>query len=332
MTSVHENAHEAAHGHHAETVHRPAGQRAATGRRVRTTRRLPLGVAGVATALAALVLAPATASADPALPTPPTTLAPDPQALGGVPLDHELAEAVKALKAAGVDQLALKAAEAVKSSLGQLSTADIEDRLNTLSVALGGSTASRDVSAGASARPAAGADVTSVLKAVGIQPFSPAIAPLCTTPTDHNPLGIVTGAAGAAPGPWPAKTEPMTAIKPLEPLLQLIPGISLPEKLNLVDKGETAFAFVPATSGTGGAADGHMQVAWFNTSTLQGGFEDLKPVADPRATVLLPLLSGVRLAPVKTGSGTVLAAIYGTSNNAGRSCFFLPAIGVVDAK
>ena len=75
-----------------------------------------------------------------------------------------------------------------------------------------------------------------------------------------------------------------------------------------------------------------MQVAWFNTSTLQGGFEKLAPVTDARAKALQPLLSGVRLAPVKTGSGTVLAAIYGTSNNAGRSCFFLPAVGVVNAK
>ncbi|WP_431817727.1 hypothetical protein [Gordonia jacobaea] len=310
-----------------------SAQPTATGRREQNRRRIRVGVAGAVTAAAMLLVVPATASAAPALPTPPTTLAPDPQALGSVPLDHELAEAVKVLKAAGVDQMALKAAEAVKSSLGQLSTADIESKLNTLSVALGGASASRDVSAtGVAPYPVAGSDVGSVLKLLGIQPFSPAIAPFCATPTEDNPLGLVTGAAGAAPGPWPAKDEPMKVVEPLAPLLKLIPGITLPEKLNLVDKGETAFAFVPATMGTGTADDGQMQVAWFNTSTLQGGFEKLAPVTDARAKALQPLLSGVRLAPVKTGSGTVLAAIYGTSNNAGRSCFFLPAVGVVNAK
>ncbi|MGW0452913.1 hypothetical protein [Gordonia sputi] len=314
-------------------LHTATGHRTMTGHREQNRRRLRVGVAGAVTAAAMLLVVPATASAAPALPTAPTTLAPDPQSLGSVPLDHELAEAVKVLKAAGVDQLALKAAEAVKSSLGQLSTADIESKLNTLSVALGGASASRDVSAtGVAPHPVAGSDVESALKTLGIQPFSPAIAPFCAAPTDDNPLGIVTGAAGAAPGPWPAKEEPMKVVEPLAPLLKLIPGITLPEKLNLVGKGETAFAFVPAAVGTGTADDGQMQVAWFNTSTLQGGFEKLAPVTDPRAKILLPLLSGVRLAPVKTGSGTILAAIYGTSNNAGRSCFFLPAIGVVNAK
>lgn len=306
-----------------------SARRTMTGHREHSRRRIRTGIAGATIAAAMMLVVPATASAAPDLPTAPTTLAPDPQALGSIPLDHELAEAVKALKAAGVDQLALKAAEAVKSSLGQLSTADIESKLNTLSVALGGSSASREVSA--TTTPAAGSGIDSVLKTLGIQPFSPAIAPFCATPTDDNPLGIVTAAAGAAPGPWPIQTEQMKAVEPLEPLLTLIPGITLPKKLNLVDKGETAFAFVPATVGTG-TTDGQMQVAWFNTSTLQGGFEKLTAVADPRAKALLPLLSGVRLAPVKTGSGTILAAIYGTSSNAGHSCFFLPAVGVVNAK
>ncbi|GAC47558.1 hypothetical protein [Gordonia aichiensis] len=305
-----------------------SARRTMTGDREHSRRRVRTGIAG-ATIAAAMVFVPATASAAPDLPTAPTTLAPDPQALGSVPLDHELAEAVKALKAAGVDQLALKAAEAVKSSLGQLSTADIESKLNTLSVALGGSSASREVSA--TATPAAGSDIESVLKTLGIQPFSPAIAPFCATPTDDNPLGIVTAAAGAAPGPWPIRSEQMKAVEPLAPLLTLIPGITLPKKLNLVDKGETAFAFVPTTVGTATTDDGQMQVAWFNASTLQGGFEKLTAV-DPRTKALLPLLSGVRLAPVKTGSGTILAAIYGTSSNAGHSCFFLPAVGVVNAK
>ena len=139
-------------------------------------------------------------------------------------------------------------------------------------------------------------------------------------------LGLVTAGAGAVAGPWPMKTDPLTQLKPL---LDMIPGVKLPEKLNLVEKGETAYAFVPAspTAGSGGT----MQVAWFNTSTLQGGFADLDPITDRTALTALPLLSGVRLAPVKTGSGTILSAVFGNASNGTQNCWFLPAVGIVNA-
>ena len=74
-----------------------------------------------------------------------------------------------------------------------------------------------------------------------------------------------------------------------------------------------------------------MQVAWFNTSTLQGGFADLKPVSDQApVAAALPLLNGVRLAPVKTGEGTVLSAVFGSAQNGSQNCWFLPAVGIVE--
>jgi hypothetical protein len=66
-------------------------------------------------------------------------------------------------------------------------------------------------------------------------------------------------------------------------------------------------------------------------ATLQGGFADLEPISDAPILQALPLLSGVRLAPVQTGNGTVLSAVYGTADHAGRTCYFLPAVGIVEA-
>ena len=38
----------------------------------------------------------------------------------------------------------------------------------------------------------------------------------------------------------------------------------------------------------------------------------------------------VRLARVDTGQGSILTAVFGTTTNAGRTCYFLPAVGIVD--
>ncbi|MDL9935692.1 hypothetical protein QSJ18_02940 [Gordonia sp. ABSL1-1] len=231
------------------------------------------------------------------------------------PLDSELAAAVRMLKAAGVDQMALQAAQAIIGATGQLNITDLIGQLGSL-----------QAGAQVPARPVAATDPTALLRALGIQTLSPSVSPFCATPTADNPLGLVTAGAGAVPGPWPLKQDPLAQ---LAPILTLIPGVKIPDTLNLVDKGETAYAFVPAT--TGGGSGGTMQVAWFNTTTFQGGLADLKPVSDPRITSVLPLLSGVRLAPVKTGQGTVLSAVFGTAQNGNRSCFFLPAVGVINA-
>ncbi|WP_279097512.1 hypothetical protein [Gordonia bronchialis] len=276
-------------------------------------RAVRTGVAGLALTVAATVVLPlaggvSDADAEPLI--PPNSLT-----MEGIPFDSELAAAVRMLKAAGVDQMAMQAAQAVLDATGKLSPQDIVDRVGQL-----------PLSSAARTRPVATTDPTALLKALGIQTLTPSVAPFCATPTADNPLGLVTGGAGAVAGPWPMKQDPL---QQLAPILTLIPGVKLPEKLNLVDKGETAYAFVPATttSGTGGK----MQVAWFNTTTLQGGFADLAPVTDKRTLTVLPLLSGVRLAPVKTGSGTILSAVFGTAQVGSATCVFLPAVGVVTA-
>ncbi|MFT4043993.1 MAG: hypothetical protein QM673_12605 [Gordonia sp. (in: high G+C Gram-positive bacteria)] len=318
-------------------------------RRPSASRAIRLGTCAAALAFATTFAAPDIAAAAPATPATPQTLQPVAPRLRAVPFDQQLAEAIRILRTRGTDTLVQQAAEAVKTSIGQLSADDIAATLTrvlttpfaatTPPAATGTGTPS-----GATDSPIDAAGVLAILKTLGIEPFSPSIAPLCAAPTADNPLGLVTAGAGAAPGPWPAKTEPIQALRPLQPLLNLLPGVKLPEKINLVEQGETAYAFVPAptnttpnnASTTGRNTNtndtGQMRVAWFNTSTLQGGFADLTPVADPRLRTLLPLLGGVRLAPVKTGSGTVLSAIFGTSNSNGHTCYFLPAVGVVTAQ
>lgn len=275
----------------------------------RHSRVVRAAVVGIATTAALALGTPAIGSAEPVVP-------PNSMSLPEIPFDGELATAVRMLKDAGVDRMALEAAQAVVGSAGQLSATDIIDRVNQLS----GLLPTQQAAENNSFVPTAGNDPTAMLKQLGIQTLTPSVAPFCATPTADNPLGLVTAGAGAAPGPWPLKSEPTLPFP--------LPFITLP-KLNLVDKGETAYAFVPA--GTGGTG-GKMQVAWFNPTTLQGGFADLQPIAkNSPVLAAVPLLSGVRLAPVKTGSGTILSAVFGTAQNGAQTCTFLPAVGVVNA-
>ncbi|MEE4021910.1 hypothetical protein V1Y59_02375 [Gordonia sp. PKS22-38] len=265
--------------------------------RPRRSYGLRAGTAAVVVAAATGLCAPpavGTATAAPVV--EPNTLT-----LPAIPFDSELAAAVRLLKDAGVDRMALDAATAIMTSVGQLSTEQL--------VAEEGSA------------PVAETDPLALLRTLGIQPLTPAISPFCTEPTADNPLGLVTAGAGAVAGPWPLASEPLA---PLQELL----GIEVP-KLNLVDEGETAYAFVPAA--TGEVTDGEMQVAWFNVATLQGGFADLEPISDAPMLRMMPVLSGVRLAPVQTGDGTILSAVYGTARNDGRMCYFLPAVGMVES-
>ena len=276
----------------------------AQARRIRRSYRVRAAAVGVAVAAATGLCVPALTAPAAAEPL----VAPNSLTLPDIPFDRELAAAVRLLKDAGVDRMALEAAQAIMTSAGQLSTEQILVRSAAAPVADN------------AAVPVADTDPLALLRTLGIQPLTPSVAPFCTEPTDDNPLGLVTAGAGAVPGPWPLAQEPLA---PLQELL----GITMP-KLNLVDDGETAYAFVPSSAGTTNAA---MQVAWFNVATLQGGFADLEPISDAPILAALPLLSGVRLAPVKTGNGTVLSAVYGTAENAGRSCIFLPAVGISDA-
>ena len=119
--------------------------------------------------------------------------------------------------------------------------------------------------------------------------------------------------------------------------------------------GQTMFAFVPYGMGPDSADTAGMQVAWFNADTGRGGLApmgtlgqvattmvpaqvpaELRPLAAQAIQDFLvasePVSHGVRAVPVNTGSGTVLAAVFGTVRNGNRSCLFLPTVGVTEVK
>ncbi|QLY33610.1 hypothetical protein [Nocardia huaxiensis] len=169
------------------------------------------------------------------------------------------------------------------------------------------------------------------LQALGVEPFLyPTAAPFCLGGTT---LGMAPAVAGTIPGPWPRYTVS-------------IPGLDL----TAVKAGQAMFAFVPYGLSPDGAETAGMQVVWLNLSTGRGGATPMGPLSTvlngmiPTAVPaeLRPVVEqavqdffagalprgGVRAVPVDTGSGTVLAAIFGYVNNAGRSCFFFPTVGI----
>ncbi|MBV7705181.1 hypothetical protein NOVA_20600 [Nocardia nova] len=169
------------------------------------------------------------------------------------------------------------------------------------------------------------------LKQLGIQPFLyPSGSAFCQ---DGSTLGLVPALAGAVPGPWPKLAVP-------------VPGLDL----SAVKAGQTMFAFVPYGMGPDGADTTGMQVAWFNVSNGRGGFAAMGPLSQVVGSMVPPNLppevrpafeqairnfflaalpvGGVRAVPVDTGSGTVLAAVFGTVRNGANTCAFLPTVGV----
>lgn len=253
-------------------------------------------VAGtVALSCAALLAIPATAAADPAAPADP------------------LLQAVSALEGQG-DSAALAAAEAIAASR-------------------------TEVAEPTGPNPFAALDtVNRILTDAGITPFFyPTAAVNCAA--SDAPLGIVPGVAGGAAGPWPNLS---------------IPGLP---PLNAVEAGETMFAFVPAGIVDDSADKTGMQVAWFNVNTFQGGFADMGGATTELVDAMLDNLAvdpfiknlargplteamsalpsaGARAVPVETGSGTVLAAVFGnvTHNtpDGAKNCFFFPTVGLVN--
>ncbi|MTE14021.1 hypothetical protein [Nocardia aurantiaca] len=194
-----------------------------------------------------------------------------------------------------------------------------------------GDTVSRSDTAGPSDWLSAYDQAINGLRALGIQPFLyPTAAPFCLGGTT---LGLAPAVAGAIPGPWPT-------------YVASVPGLDL----SAVKAGQTMFAFVPYGIAADGADTSGMQVAWFNLSTGLGGLvpmgplsevlnamipsqvpAELRPMVEQAVrdyfTAALPT-GGVRAVPVTTGSGTVLAAMFGTVRNGATTCFFLPTIGV----
>lgn len=261
-----------------------------------TSRRLHRTVQGLAIAAAAALVLPVTVSAAPA-------------AVPATPL----ARAIETLRANGSpNQVALAAAKSIARATP--SASDVAEPSDLL-----------------------GAYQSSVdlLRGLGIEPFLyPTGAAYCTD-TGEVPLGITPAVAGAVPGSWPNRTF-------------------LGYPINIVNPGETLFAFVPfGVDGDGENTTG-MQVAWFNASTFQGGFVPMGTLGEtakaaipqglpdflrPGAEQLIEAsfanairVGGVRAAPVETGSGTVLAAVFGSVQNGEKSCFFFPTVGITEVR
>ncbi|WP_187703009.1 hypothetical protein [Nocardia yunnanensis] len=169
------------------------------------------------------------------------------------------------------------------------------------------------------------------LQALGIQPFLfPTASPFCLGGTT---LGLAPAVAGAIPGPWPRYAVS-------------IPGLDL----SAVKAGQTMFAFVPYGIGRDGADTAGMQVAWVNLTSGRGGLAPMGPISQVLDAMIPPQVpnelrpmveqavrdyfmaalpvGGVRAVPVDTGSGTVLAAMFGTVRNGSNTCLFLPTVGM----
>lgn len=169
------------------------------------------------------------------------------------------------------------------------------------------------------------------LEQLGVQPFLyPTAAPFCLGGTT---LGIAPAVAGTIPGPWPH-------------LPFSIPGLDL----SAVKAGETLFAFVPYGLGPDSTDTSGMQVVWLNITSGRSGFAPMGSLAqvlngmipEQVPVELRPMVEravydffagslpvgGVRAVPVNTGSGTVLAAMFGVVRNGARSCFFFPTVGI----
>ncbi|GAA4745563.1 hypothetical protein [Gordonia alkaliphila] len=331
------------------------------------------GAIAVAAALAAALIGAGPTQAEP-VSQAPALLAGGLQALslGQIPFDAELAAALRALKAAGGDQMTTEALQAILEAGGQLDPSSLLPGTDGDPAAPASPTAPApapadpnpaapapaDPAAPAPApadpalpapAPAAANDVDSPLgvagsglealeRLTGAKALTPAFAPFCGTPTDDNPLGLVTAPAVGFPGPFP-KVGDKTAGEALGDLLDglgigalgdlLDQNQDLTEITSALSADQTAYALLPPA----GHTRDNFQVAWFNTASMKGGLADLKPVSeitDSAALKALTRSAPIRMARVDTGQGSILTAVFGTTTNAGRTCFFLPAVGIVD--
>ncbi|WP_306359380.1 hypothetical protein [Nocardia sp. CC227C] len=171
------------------------------------------------------------------------------------------------------------------------------------------------------------------LEELGVQPFLyPTAAPFCLNSTT---LGLAPALAGAIPGPWPRFARD-------------IPGLDL----SAVKAGQTMFAFVPYGLAADGADTSGMQVVWLNADTGRSGVTPMGSLSQVVSSMIPPQVpaelrpmveravadfflaalprGGVRAVPVDTGSGTVLAAVFGVVRNGAASCFFLPTVGITE--
>lgn len=285
-----------------------------------------------------------------------------------VPLDRELAGAVRMLKAAGIDQMALQAAQVILASNGQLTAESLNKAVMSVYNNIGASRSGYAGEPGSRQVP-----VLPTVKTVNNAPaprtrsrhvvlrtLTPKSSPICTRPTSDNPLGLATP-VGQRSGLWPVieSSRNPAAATPNSSL----PRLSLPAGIDprLVNTGEVAFALIPpapvtasprkvdgpkapvrklaaaktTSSGTPAPAKapapatGPLRIAWLNTTTLQGGFTDL--ATDARTGRWLGTLAsshGLRLAPVKSRYGTELAVVSRAAGGDERSCSFVPAVSL----
>ncbi|MEZ5209838.1 hypothetical protein [Gordonia sp. (in: high G+C Gram-positive bacteria)] len=313
------------------------------------------GLIACAVAVGAALAAPATTHAEPSLPIPGATGL-DSLSLSTIPLDSELAQALRNLKESGADQQAIEALKAILSAEGSpdLSTlmpgGGTTPPAGTPTPTVPAPTTPAEPApvapAPAAAHPADDPLTTAATglevfeKLTGAKVLTPAFAPFCATPTSDNPLGLVTAPAVGVPGPFP-KIIPGESVQ--QTLSGFLTGLGLGTLADILDKNQdltqitealnqdqTAYALVPPAGHIGD----RFQVAWFNTATMKGGLADLKPIDQITQSEALKALVGknspVRLARVDTGQGSILTAVFGTTTNAGRTCYFLPAVGIVD--
>ncbi|GAC79695.1 hypothetical protein SAMN04488550_3230 [Gordonia malaquae] len=315
-----------------------------------------VGIVGAAAAVA--VSMAGIAAAEPAAPpatTPPATTSPaapagEAPSLSGIPGDAELADLLRTLKSSGGSEQAIAALSSILGSSGQLDPSTLLSTFGINPGALDSILPSATTPPTAPAAPTAPVEpnqvdapvrptdvdaLATLQKLTGTQMLTPAIAPFCAAPTDDNPLGLVTAPTVAIPGPWPLGDSTVigSLVKGIggDQLLKLLdPAATAP--LQEIKDGQTAYALVPPTA----PGSTNLSVAWFNTSTMKGGLEPLKPLADDKtagpllkALAATPGFNGVRLARASTGEGSVLSAVFGTTTTAGRTCYFLPALGVV---
>ncbi len=289
---------------------------------MRTSRRLRRTVAGLALACAGALAVPAVATAEPT-----TVPAPD---------SNPLLDAIALLEGTGsgdgtgsaegtdptdpTDTAVRDALDAARAVLGAAPTVEVAEPTDN---------------------PLALVDAANgLLQGFGLTPFFYPTAALNCSALPGVPFGVVPAVAGAAPGPY-------TPTIPGVGALPTLPGVDT----TIADPGETLYAFVPAPGGiVNDAADkSGMQVAWFNVNTLKGGFADMGGLADVISSEVIDGLpavvqgpardlvqrnlaafpsGGVRLAPVATGSGTVLAAVFGQVTHDGKTCAFFPTVGL----
>ncbi|WP_067547476.1 hypothetical protein [Nocardia crassostreae] len=248
-----------------------------------------------------------------------------------MPVLHNLVRVAGALSACAVLATA-PAAAAPSGPAGDSATKPIADADGTTDASVVIAALAR---AGETAAPSdwftAYGETLGGLRTLGVDPFLyPTAAPFCLGSTA---LGIAPAVAGTIPGPWPRYTVS-------------VPGLDL----SAVKSGQAMFAFVPYGLNPDGADTAGMQVAWLNLTNGKSGLTPMGPLNQVLSGMIPPAVpnelrpvveravhdyfasalpqGGVRAVPVDTGSGTVLAAMFGIVRNGATSCFFFPTVGL----